>query len=123
MDLGKQNAARGHEGGRSAEIPAHPALTGRDAGSERSDLGSLNFILDIPISLTVELGRSRMLINELLKLGQGSVVELSTLAGEPLDILANQQLIARGEVVVVNEKYGIRITEIISPVERVERLR
>ncbi len=85
--------------------------------------GNLDFVLDIPMMLTVELGRSQMLINELLKLGRGSVIELSKLAGEPLDILANQRLIARGEVVVVNEKYGIRITEIISPAERVERLR
>ena len=85
--------------------------------------GNLDFVLDIPMMLTVELGRSQMLVNELLKLGRGSVIELSKLAGEPLDILANQRLIARGEVVVVNEKYGIRITEIISPVERVERLK
>ena len=85
--------------------------------------GNLDFVLDIPMMLTVELGRSQMLINELLKLGRGSVIELSKLAGEPLDILANQRLIARGEVVVVNEKYGMRITEIISPAERVERLR
>ena len=85
--------------------------------------GNLDFVLDIPMMLTVELGRSQMLINELLKLGRGSVIELSKLAGEPLDILANQRLIARGEVVVVNEKYGIRITEIISPAERVERLK
>jgi flagellar motor switch protein FliN/FliY len=84
---------------------------------------NLDFVLDIPMMLTVELGRSQMLINELLKLGRGSVIELAKLAGEPLDILANQRLIARGEVVVVNEKYGIRITEIISPAERVERLR
>jgi len=85
--------------------------------------GNLDFVLDIPMMLTVELGRSQMLINELLKLGRGSVIELSKLAGEPLDILANQRLIARGEVVVVNEKYGIRITEIISPAERVEKLK
>lgn len=85
--------------------------------------GNLDFVLDIPMMLTVELGRSQMLINELLKLGRGSVIELSKLSGEPLDILANQRLIARGEVVVVNEKYGIRITEIISPAERVERLK
>lgn len=85
--------------------------------------GNLDFVLDIPMMLTVELGRSQMLINELLKLGRGSVIELSKLAGEPLDILANRRLIARGEVVVVNEKYGIRITEIISPAERVEKLK
>lgn len=85
--------------------------------------GNLDFILDIPMTLSVELGRSQMLISELLKLGRGSVIELAKLSGEPLDILANQRLIARGEVVVVNEKYGIRITEIISPAERVEKLR
>ena len=85
--------------------------------------GNLDFVLDIPMTLTVELGRSQMLISELLKLGRGSVIELAKLSGEPLDILANQRLIARGEVVVVNEKYGIRITEIISPAERVEKLR
>ena len=86
-------------------------------------MGNLDFILDVPLQLTVELGRTKMMINELLRLGHGSVVELSKLAGETLDILANQRLIARGEVVVINEKYGIRITEIISPAERVERLR
>jgi flagellar motor switch protein FliN/FliY len=64
-----------------------------------------------------------MLVNELLRLGQGSVIELSKLAGETLEILANQKLIARGEVVVINEKYGVRLTEVISPIERIERLR
>ena len=87
--------------------------------------GSVNmdFVLDIPLEVTVELGRTKMLINDLLKLGQGSVIELTKLAGESLEILANQKPIARGEVVVVNEKYGIRLTEVISPMERVERLR
>jgi len=84
--------------------------------------GNLDFILDIPLAVTVELGSTRMFVNELLKLGQGSVIELSKLAGESLDVLANQRLIARGEVVVVNEKYGIRLTEITSPTERIERL-
>ena len=85
--------------------------------------GNLNFILDIPLEVSVELGRTRMLVNDLLKLGQGSVIELSKIAGETLEIMANQKLVARGEVVVVNEKYGIRVTEIISPMERVEKLR
>jgi len=87
--------------------------------------GSVNmeFVLDIPLEVTVELGRTKMLINDLLKLGQGSIIELTKLAGESLDILANQKAIARGEVVVVNEKYGIRLTEVISPMERIERLR
>jgi flagellar motor switch protein FliN/FliY len=83
----------------------------------------MDFLLDIPLEISVELGRTKMLINELLKLGQGSVIELSKLAGETLEILANQKLVARGEVVVVNEKYGVRLTEIISPTERIERLK
>ena len=83
----------------------------------------LDFILDIPLSLTVELGRNRMLISELLQLGQGSVVELSKLAGEPMDVFINQRLIARGEVVVVNEKFGVRLTDIISPAERINKLK
>ena len=85
--------------------------------------GDMEFLLDIPLEISVELGRTKILINELLKLGQGSVLELSKLAGETLEILANRKLIARGEVVVVNEKYGIRLTEIISPSERIERLK
>jgi flagellar motor switch protein FliN/FliY len=83
----------------------------------------LDFILDIPLFLTVELGRNRMLISELLQLGQGSVIELTKLAGEPMDVYVNQRLIARGEVVVVNEKFGIRLTDIISPAERVNKLK
>lgn len=92
-----------------------------NAGAKFS--GNMDFLLDIPLEISVELGRTKMLINELLKLGQGSVVELSKLAGETLEILANQKLVARGEVVVVNEKYGVRLTEIISPIERIERLK
>ena len=84
---------------------------------------NLGFILDIPLEMSVELGRTQMLVNDLLKLGQGSVIELSKLAGETLEILANQKLVARGEVVVINDQYGIRVTEIISPMERVEKLR
>jgi flagellar motor switch protein FliN/FliY len=82
----------------------------------------LDFILDIPLSLSVELGRSRMLISELLQLGQGSVIELTKIAGEPMDVYVNRRLIARGEVVVVNEKFGVRLTDIISPAERVSKL-
>jgi len=83
---------------------------------------NMEFLLDIPLEVTVELGRTKMLINDMLKLGQGSVIELSKLAGESLEILANQKPIARGEVVVVNEKYGVRLTEVISPMERIEGL-
>ena len=84
---------------------------------------NMDFLLDIPLEISVELGRTKMLINDLLQLGQGSVIELSKLAGEALDIFANQKLVARGEVVVVNEKYGIRLSEIISPTERIKRLK
>lgn len=82
----------------------------------------LDMILDIPLKVSVELGRTRMLVNDLLQLGQGSVIELSKLAGEPLEVLVNEKLVARGEVVVVNEKFGIRLTDIISPIERIEKL-
>lgn len=83
----------------------------------------LDFLLDIPLEVTVELGRARMLIRDLLQLGQGSILELDKLAGEPLEILVNNRLVARGEVVVVNEKFGIRLTEVISPQERIKQLR
>jgi flagellar motor switch protein FliN/FliY len=96
---------------------------GGAVGKPASQQHNMDFILDIPLEITVELGRTTLMINDLLKLGQGSVVELSKIAGENLEVLANQRLIARGEVVVVNEKYGIRLTEIISPMERIERLR
>ncbi|RAU29270.1 flagellar motor switch protein FliN [Pantoea sp. RIT413] len=82
----------------------------------------IDLIMDIPVKLTVELGRTKMTIKELLRLTQGSVVSLDGLAGEPLDILINGYLIAQGEVVVVNDKYGVRITDIITPSERMRRL-
>jgi flagellar motor switch protein FliN len=82
----------------------------------------LNMILDIPVQLTVELGRTRIPIKHILQLAQGSVVELETLAGEPMDVLVNGFLIAQGEVVVVNDKFGIRLTDIVTPSERMRRL-
>ncbi|MBL8340275.1 MAG: flagellar motor switch protein FliN [Rubrivivax sp.] len=82
----------------------------------------LQMILDIPVQLTVELGRTRVPIKNILQLAQGSVVELETLAGEPMDVLVNGFLIAQGEVVVVNEKFGIRLTDIVTPSERMRRL-
>ena len=82
----------------------------------------LDFILDIPLDVSAELGRTRLLINELLQLGQGSVVELNKLAGEPLEVYVNGKLVARGEAVVINEKFGVRLTDIISPIERVKQL-
>ena len=82
----------------------------------------LDFILDIPLNVSAELGRTRLMINELLQLGQGSVIELNKLAGEPLELYVNGKLVARGEAVVINEKFGVRLTDIISPVERVKQL-
>lgn len=84
---------------------------------------NLDFILDIPVEVTVQLGKTRMLVNDLLQLGQGSVVELEKLAGEPVEIVINDKLIARGEVVVVNEKFGVRLTDIISPLDRIKQLK
>ena len=83
---------------------------------------NLDFILDIPLKVSVELGRTKLLVNELLQLSQGSVIELNKLAGEPLEVLVNDKLIARGEAVVVNEKFGVRITDIMTPMERIEKL-
>lgn len=83
----------------------------------------MDFLLDIPLELSVELGRTHMLIKDLLQLGQGSVVELQKIAGEPMEILVNGKLVARGEVVVVNEKFGVRLTDIISPTERIRQLK
>ncbi len=84
--------------------------------------GNIDMVLDIPVTLTVELGRTKIAIRSLLQLAQGSVVELDGLAGEPMDVLVNGCLIAQGEVVVVNEKFGIRLTDIITPAERIRRL-
>lgn len=92
------------------------------SGGPYEEARDLDFILDIPLDLTVELGRTRMLVNDLLQLGQGSIVELNKIAGEPLEIFINRKLVARGEVVVVNEKFGIRLTDIVSPLERVKSL-
>lgn len=91
-------------------------------GSPEKDR-NLQMILDIPLRVTVELGRTKMPVSELLNLTQGSVIELSKLAGEPMEVLVNDKLIARGEAVVVNEKFGVRLTDIISPTERVEQLK
>jgi flagellar motor switch protein FliN/FliY len=91
--------------------------------NKQSTERDIDFLLDIPIEITVRLGSTKMLIKELLQLGQGSVVELDKLAGEPMEILANSRLVARGEVVVVNEKFGIRLTDIISPSERLTQLK
>lgn len=106
------------------ELKEVKGAAGAGAGAGADDIHdrNLNLILDIPLKVTVELGRTRMVVSELLNLGQGSVIELSKLAGEPMEVLVNGKLVARGEAVVVNEKFGVRLTDIISPTERVEQL-
>jgi len=97
--------------------------TGEAAPSSESHEANLETVLNIPVELSMELGRTRINIRDLLKLGEGSVVQLDRSAGDPLDILVNDCLVARGEVVVVNERFGIRVTDILSPDERVRRIR
>mgnify|MGYP006421236655 CR=1 FL=1 len=97
-------------------------LTGAERDEGSGD-GNLEMILDLQVSLAMEVGRTKISIRNLLQLSQGSVVELDRFAGEPLDVLVNGTLVAHGEVVVVNEKFGIRLTDVISPSERVKKLR
>jgi flagellar motor switch protein FliN/FliY len=104
----------------SPEVPE--TAEGAEESERSGGARDLNFILDIPLEISVELGRTRMLVNDLLQLGQGSVVELTRLSDEPMDIYVNGKLFARGEVVVVNEKFGVRLTDVVSPVERVKTL-
>ncbi|WP_022852810.1 flagellar motor switch protein FliN [Thermodesulfatator atlanticus] len=94
----------------------------RPGGNGTEGHPSLDFILDIPLEISVEIGRTKMIINDLLKLSQGSIIELNKLAGEPAEIYVNKRLMARGEVVVVNDRFAVRLTEIISPQERVRQL-
>jgi flagellar motor switch protein FliN/FliY len=107
-------------GALAAESPAPFANFATGAAAAAGN--DINMILDIPVQLTVELGRTRIPIKHILQLAQGSVVELETLAGEPMDVLVNGYLIAQGEVVVVNDKFGIRLTDIVTPSERMRRL-
>jgi flagellar motor switch protein FliN/FliY len=100
----------------SSDTPADPRQTG---GGHMQDI---QMVLDIPIQLSVELGRTKVPIKHILQLAQGSIVELDALAGEPMDVLVNGYLIAQGEVVVVNEKFGIRLTDIVTPSERMRRV-
>ncbi len=129
------------QGSDDAEVTVHEtgeegkeASTGAEAADEQGfreildekrtgEAIDLDFLLDIPLEVSVELGRTKMVINDLLQLGQGSVLELPKLAGEPLEILINNKLVARGEPVMVNEKLGIRLTDIISPLERIKQLK
>ena len=109
--------------GESMSAAAAAAPTAHLLNTEDGMQGpNLRFILDIPLQVTVELGRKRLIVHDLLQLNQGSVIELAKQIGEPFEVLVNQKLIARGEVVVINDKFGVRITDIISPSERVQQL-
>ncbi len=95
---------------------------GASAADAQAPLQDIQRVLDIPVQLTVELGRKKVPIKQVLQLGQGSIVELDTLAGEPMDVLVNGYLVAQGEVVVVNNRFGIRLTDVVTPSERLRRL-
>jgi flagellar motor switch protein FliN/FliY len=114
MDPGKVNSKEINTGTEKSRASSE--------GGSLKESPNLDFVLDIPLEISVELGRAKMLISDLLQLGQGSVIELNKLAGEPVEIFVNQKLIARGEVVVVNDKFGIKMTDILSPMERVKQL-
>jgi flagellar motor switch protein FliN/FliY len=121
-------AAMAEQAGVESNAPAHraPSAVFEQFSAESSKPAAANdidLILDIPVQLTVELGRTKIAIKNLLQLAQGSVVELDGLAGEPMDVFVNGCLIAQGEVVVVNEKFGIRLTDIITPSERIRKLK
>ena len=118
-----EGAGEGAGAGETA-VEEQEGDTNQEEGGKADEVkeANLDLILDIPLSVTVELGRSKMLINDLLQLGQGSVIELTKLVGDPLEVLVNDKLVARGEVVVVNEKFGVRLTDIVTPMERVKSL-
>jgi flagellar motor switch protein FliN/FliY len=106
----------------SSPSPTPASFPSIDGGGAVPAPKNIDFILDIPMQVTVQVGSTKMVIRELLQLGQGSVIELEKLAGEPMEVLVNNKLVARGEVVVVNEKFGIRLTDVISAAERVQQL-
>jgi flagellar motor switch protein FliN/FliY len=119
-------AALDEQGAGDEAVEASPAefgdLEAEPVKPDNSDM-QMDAILDVPVTMAMEIGRTRINIRNLLQLNQGSVVELDRLAGEPMDVLVNGTLVAKGEVVVVNEKFGIRLTDIISPSDRVKRLK
>lgn len=116
---GEQAVTQGDSGYERAEFQD----LANEAGAVGANESNLDVILDIPVTLSMEVGRTEVPIQDLLALSRGSVVELDRIAGEPMDVLINGTLIAHGEVVIINEKFGIRLTDVISPAERVRKLR
>jgi flagellar motor switch protein FliN/FliY len=115
----KENSVDDESGGVLSGKSSRPFSSTQNADERINDI---NMVLDIPVQLSVELGRTKVPIKHILQLGQGSVVELDALAGEPMDVLVNGYLIAQGEVVVVNDKFGIRLTDVVTPAERLRRV-
>jgi flagellar motor switch protein FliN/FliY len=109
--------------GIDVQVAEFDALASDNLPMGRDDDHNMDMILDIPVTIAMEIGRTKISIRNLLQLNQGSVVELDRLAGEPMDVLVNGTLVAHGEVVVVNEKFGIRLTDVVSPAERVKKLK
>ena len=116
------DAAMAEQAPNASAQPAQIFPSFGDAGGKASMMNELDMILDIPVQIAVELGRTKITIKNLLQLAHGSVVELDAMAGEPMDVLVNGTLIAQGEVVVVNDKFGIRLTDIITPSERMRKI-
>ena len=106
--------------GTSPQLASFPPVQNSETGGSSKNI---DFILDIPMNVAVYVGSTKMAIRDLLQLAQGSVIELDKLAGEPMEVMVNNKLVARGEVVVVNEKFGIRLTDVVSAAERVQQLR
>ena len=106
----------GLDGGGDSQQSAITKAGGDDGSMKSLDLSRMKMVLDVPLKVTVELGRTKLLVNDLLQLGQGSVIELDKMAGEPMEIYVNDKLVALGEVVVVNEKFGVRLTDVMSGV-------
>lgn len=124
----KDSLAESKEAGESIQASgagAHrePAQTFEALGRAESREKGIDFLLDVPLQVSVEVGRARMLIKDFLQMKEGGVIELDKLADEPLDLYVNSRLIARGEAVVVNEKFGLRLIDVVSPSERIEKLR
>jgi len=109
----------GGQGNPNVQSVQFPALGG---GAPAADQGNISLLMDVYMEMTVELGRTRRLIRDILGMGEGTILELDKLAGEPVDILVNQKLIAKGEVVVIDENFGVRVTEIVDPMERVSEM-
>jgi len=106
-----------------APQPSPDLSAGNEQSSDEGGMQNIDIVLDIPVTLSMELGRTRISIRDLLKLKSGSVVELPKMADEPMDVLVNGTLVARGEAVVVEDKFGIRLTDVVSPMERVKKLK